>query len=857
MNFQKLILAFLVSLPALSLVSCGEIYYTVRFLNDDGGLLFQNKAVVSAAVPEYEGNTPVKANTNQYTYAFKGWDKPIAACTGNVDYTAIYTSTVNQYTVTFLNYDDSFLANVGVPYDGTAVYPEVAGEPVQPGNDQYTYAFKGWNQSLEHIVSNVTRKAIFTPTTRSYTVTYVNYDGSRLDSQNIEYGKNANYDKVTPAKTSDDSFDYAFSGWDLPETNIVKDVTLTAQFVPSRNSFQVKFLNEDGTLLDEIIVAKGTAPVYAKAVPSKASDDQYDYTFKGWDRPLDSVFSDSVFHATYTPSLRFFNVVYQNYDGTQLDSQSVKYGQNSHYTKDGPIKPMDELHTFTFTGWNYPETNIVKDMTLTAVFVDVLKQYQATFYDGDGRLVYTEAVDADTSAVYLGSTPTKSSTESKNFVFSGWDKSLDNIRSDTAFYAQFTDEPKAFHVSFKNEDGTLLKTESVKYGETVSYTGDVPTKAKTAQYSYAFSTWDKPLVNITNDCDRYAIYTSSINSYSVKFVGYDGTVLQTDTINYGSAASYKGTKPIKPADDDYGFIFTGWDQETSSIVGDTTFTAQFTKTDYFDYVLSASETSYVVYPKTGATIPAKAAVPESYKNLPVSKIGDNTFNCCTSLVSIDIPSSVSAIGKGAFLGCSSLSSVEIPSSVTSIGDSAFAGCSFSSLTLPSSVLTLGTYAFSGCGSLTSIFLSSSITSLSQNMFEGCSSLLSIAIPSSVASLGNRAFSNCTSLVSVEFSSSSLASIGDEAFFHCTSLAHIDFPSSLTTIYDRAFGSCPSLTSLYLPSSLTFLGEIAFFGCSGLTSVTYGGTQAALSASLRAGTVADVFASSRIQYILCSDGKLVL
>lgn len=52
-------------------------------------------------------------------------------------------------------------------------------------------------------------------------------------------------------------------------------------------------------------------------------------------------------------------------------------------------------------------------------------------------------------------------------------------------------------------------------------------------------------------------------------------------------------------------------------------------------------------------------------------IGDNVFEGCTSLISINIPDGVTSIGSNAFLMCSNLSSVNIPNTVISIGNAAF------------------------------------------------------------------------------------------------------------------------------------------------------------------------------------------
>ncbi|MBR6751096.1 MAG: leucine-rich repeat domain-containing protein, partial [Clostridia bacterium] len=62
---------------------------------------------------------------------------------------------------------------------------------------------------------------------------------------------------------------------------------------------------------------------------------------------------------------------------------------------------------------------------------------------------------------------------------------------------------------------------------------------------------------------------------------------------------------------------------------------------------------------------------------------------------------VTSIGEWAFAGCTSLRSIEIPSSVTSIGECAFRYCSsLTSIVIPSSVTSIDTYAFYECSSLT-------------------------------------------------------------------------------------------------------------------------------------------------------------
>ena len=220
----------------------------------------------------------------------------------------------------------------------------------------------------------------------------------------------------------------------------------------------------------------------------------------------------------------------------------------------------------------------------------------------------------------------------------------------------------------------------------------------------------------------------------------------------------------------------------------------------------------------------------------MTSIGNSAFKNCTSLASIEIPSSVTSIGNEAFAYCTNLTSIEIPSGVTSIENYAFSNCtslnsinvdkdnqSYSSedgilfdkekkklitypagkkekeYNIPSSVTSIGAGTFYGCRSLTRIEIPSSVTSIECLAFYGCTSLTSIEIPSSVTRIAAQVFYGCTSLTSIEIASS-VTSIGMWAFYNCTSLTSIEIPSSVASIGIYAFSRCVSLNSINVDKS---------------------------------------------------------
>ena len=169
------------------------------------------------------------------------------------------------------------------------------------------------------------------------------------------------------------------------------------------------------------------------------------------------------------------------------------------------------------------------------------------------------------------------------YTFKGWTNSS-NETVEIINHGSFGDinlsanwQINEYTVKFVNFDGSLLYETKVEHGSTVIYGGQTPTRQKDAQYTYTFSGWDGSLNNVVSDLILTAQYSTVINSYTVTFKNYDGTLLGTSKVNYGSSASYSGNTPTKPnsQDDLLAYEFYGWDVDLSYITGDTTAIAQF------------------------------------------------------------------------------------------------------------------------------------------------------------------------------------------------------------------------------------------------------------------------------------------
>ena len=250
-------------------------------------------------------------------YSFGGWYTE-AACTNEFsDTTTVLMSDLylyakwvpNPYTVTWKNSDDAVdsLDTQAVNYNG---YPtkDPRDQASKASDAQYTYEFKGWKLKDDKtdtivepkeraVTENVTYVAVFTPITRQYTVTWKNADDAvdSLDTEKVDYNNKPTEDpKDQASKASDAQYTYEFAGWKLAGTEdtalvnpkeraVTADVTYIAVFKPITRQYTVTWKNSDDAVdpLATQTVAYNNKPT-ENPTASKASDKDYNYTFKGW-----------------------------------------------------------------------------------------------------------------------------------------------------------------------------------------------------------------------------------------------------------------------------------------------------------------------------------------------------------------------------------------------------------------------------------------------------------------------------------------------------------------------------------------------------------------------------------------------
>lgn len=556
--------------------------YDVNFFNED--ILLETVKVEHGGTAVYSGATPTKEKTAEFSYTFSGWDKPLTNITQDTNVYAQYDSTINSYRVTFYDYDrTTILDSSTVEYGSNAVFTKAT--PTRATDDQYEYTFSGWDKPLSTtIIGDTDFYAVYSTKNRYLCRFFV--DDVETYSTRVTEGENVTYKGEYPTREQTQEYVFDFMNWDKSLENIQEDTDFNAVFNYIPREYEVKFVNWDGTVLLETQVAYGCYSSYSGNVPTRPTDNDYVYTFNGWnnDPETTAIVEDTVFVAQYSTTDRYL-CIFNNYDGTELYREYVTSGENAHYVGNTPQKEGNQQYSYIFAGWDKPLTNIQTITTFIAQFNEITNQYTVTFVNWDGSVLGSSTVDYGTSATYTGSTPTRDADNTYAYTFSGWDISLDNITADVTATAQYSTTDR-YLVRFLNYDSSLLYSEYVTEGESANYVGDTPTKPRTQQYSYTFSGWDKPLTNITEETDITAQFNSTVNKYTVTFLNWDGTVLDTDTVDYGSSATYGGEIPTKPTAST-GYTFDGqWTTENNGSVFDDLTNVIADRTVYAHYTFA-------------------------------------------------------------------------------------------------------------------------------------------------------------------------------------------------------------------------------------------------------------------------------
>ena len=550
------------------------VLYTITFANYNGTTL-QSSDYAYGSTPTYTGETPTKPATAQYTYSFKGWTPAIAEVTAAATYTAEYDSTAVLYTVTFANYNGTELQKTEYAYGTTPAY---TGErPTKPATAQYTYSFRGWTPAIAEVTAAATYTAEYDSTAMLYTVTFANYNGTTLQYSDYTYGSTPTYTGERPTKPATAQYTYSFKGWTPAIAEVTGVATYTAEYDSTAVLYTVTFANNNGTELQKTEYTYGSTPTYNGETPTKPATAQYTYTFKTWTPDITTVTEATTYTAKFDSIVNAYAITFVNYDGTVLYSDVLAYGKIPTYEGANPTKPATAQYTYSFKGWTPEIVAITQAATYKAEYDSTEVLYTVTFQNYDGKVLQSQNYTYGATPQYTGITPSRASNKEYAYTFKAWKPKIVPVTQNAVYTATYdsTEIESYVTILFLNYDSTLIYSQVVRYKRMPVYEGPTPTRKPSAHYTYTFKSWS-PAISVALENTIYiAQYDSLTRYYSIRFVDYDGTILQSDELLYGETPFYRGAEPTREEDSEYTYTFDGWTPKIAPVDEDVAYVATY------------------------------------------------------------------------------------------------------------------------------------------------------------------------------------------------------------------------------------------------------------------------------------------
>lgn len=552
-------------------------------------------------LPDASSVNKTKAPDAQYTYTFKEWSPALGTVTGEATYTAVYTKTVNSYTVTW-QYETTDEAGVAPSVQAEAynygTHPVFNGgvHPEKISVNGKYYRFIGWTDldgneySTDTVVTgDVTFVAQYKEVAAPRTVTWV-IDGVRYETK---WGVDELPEYAgTPRKADSNGMKYTFSGWDKPIEVVVadKDYEYVAEFTESPQSYEAVFDADGGVISGDSEVIYNKVSGLKMPVPVKTG-----YTFMGWrvvandGRWTQTDLLTSSTYAGYWGNVSFKAEYVATEYTIKLEASDGSTPEYKYTIESTDKLPDLSNEGFVLVGWTVVSAegnwiagdNVAPDKLLTGMYGDVTlhplwtaKLYKITWISGDTEQVvefkYGEATVTYPPIAKPGYTAV-------------WDAAVPSVMpaEDLTFTAVYS--PIQYYLRFNSAGGSAV--ENFYYDITSDGVLPTPTREGATFVGWKVSagsgSWVKNKIypEGTSLNGQYGNITFTavweIQTHTITWIA--GDVTKVTVWYHGAVPSYDGI-PYKSSDDYHSYEFIGWNKEIVVVTEDATYEALFEAT---------------------------------------------------------------------------------------------------------------------------------------------------------------------------------------------------------------------------------------------------------------------------------------
>lgn len=304
-----------------------------------------------------------------------------------------------------------------------------------------------------------------------YTVIFVGLDEIVIKEELVKKGENGTPPRPLAVEG------YQFVKWDKDFSNVKKNITVRALYQEKPvKAFTVIFLDNFGVILkvEQVVEQKSAKAPKAPLIEG--------YTFTGWDIDYSFITSDLTVKALYEETI--YTVTFLGLNDEVIKVEKLKYQEDAT----APEVPVVE--GYQFIGWDKDFKEVVQDLTVKAVYEEVLEVYTVVFLNKDETVLKTVLVEEGKAA-----TP-PSPLSIPGYKFIGWSEDFTDVVSDLIVRPIY--EIRTYEVKFMS-GSEEIETQTITFNEDAI----APTVEK---IGYLFIGWDQNLTKIDRNLTVKAVW---------------------------------------------------------------------------------------------------------------------------------------------------------------------------------------------------------------------------------------------------------------------------------------------------------------------------------------------------------------
>lgn len=394
-----------------------------------------------------------------------------------------------------------------------------------------------------------------------FTVTWKDEDGTVLETdENVPYGTTPSYDGETPSKASDNDFSYFFAGWTPEVTEVVADAVYTAKItaVP----WMVPFIDWNGDV-------QNLPPESYTAITSETTE-----LSSGWYVVRENISTWNRLNVSGDVYMILCNgTTFYAHEGITVNQPNILtiFQQPEDGTLETGKLIVDSPEEYCAgIGGRYNNAGTIN------IFGGIINTQGGKEAAGIGGGLYC---DCGTVNIYGGTVNAQGSTGAAG-IGGGENGNGGEVLISGGTVTATGGATGIGHGQGSDTDGSLFMSWTEKSKDTMSV------YASNCNVNF---TLGKPFMD--GDGTLYSVgptyYSGTIAgktltpaTYDISWVNYDGRVLETDlATESGVTPTYDGDTPVKPADENYRYVFSGWTPEVVPAYADATYTATFEAID--------------------------------------------------------------------------------------------------------------------------------------------------------------------------------------------------------------------------------------------------------------------------------------